>query len=181
MDQHTNNENTQQDAFSLVTLAGAALHPTGAHVFRAQHEQMLRKLDSISGLLEAPHTTNDGPAERALQIRHAMTSFSVMFSVHQAVEDALLRSLLGREPRVRVLLDQFEREIQPLKSEVNSLLRRYPSPSVILREMSDFTATFPSLSLKIQERLRTEERELYPLYDRALHVATPGAEMPSAA
>lgn len=174
----TNTNTTQHiDAFGPVALANFALHPTGAHIFRAQHEQILRALSRVTGLLEAGFGAGPVGCSQALQASCDMTLVLSMMGIHQSIEDSIIRRTLAAEPRMRLVVEQFEREMAPLMSEMFSFVRRYPSPSSILKSTSEFSNTFSSLLAKLQERFRAEERELLSAFDRAIRVSAPGGAL----
>lgn len=164
--------NDQADAFGPVTLAGFALSPSGAHLFRAQHEHILRAMAGVTACIEAGLESDSGA--RALSARQLLTTATSMLVVHQSLEDALVRRALLAEPRMRLVVEQFEREMAPLMSEIAALSRHYPTPSSILKNSVEFGLTFTSLLFKFEERFRAEERELLSAYDRTVRVAAPG-------
>ena len=114
------------------------------------------------------------PGASALSARQFLTAAVSMLVVHQSLEDALVRRALAAEPRMRLVVEQFEREMAPLMSEISALSREYPTPSSILKKPFQFGLTFSCLLLKFQERFRDEERELLSAYDRTVRVSAPG-------
>lgn len=171
-------ENT--DAFGPVALASFALNPTGAHLFRAQHERILRTLDAVTACIEGGLGGDEAGGVRALAIRRSLTSVLSMLAIHQALEDALVRRALAQEPRMRLVVEQFEREMAPLVSELAALSRRFPTPSSVLRSPTEFADAYAGLLAKLQERLRAEERELHSVYDRTARVSSTGALLAAA-
>ena len=181
MDQSDNTVvNEHADAFGPVSLATFALNPTGAHLFRAQHEHILRTLAAVTEAVESGFNGARAVAS-ALAAREALTIASSMLAIHQSLEDSLVRRALAAEPRMRLVVDQFEREMAPLASEMASLARRYPTPSSILKATQEFTLAFTSLLSKLQERFRAEERELLPAFDRTTRASAPGGAILEAA
>lgn len=167
------------DAFGPVTLESFALNPTGAHLLRAQHEQLLRLAGAVTTLVEAGLDSSLAGCTRALGARNNLTTLLSLVSVHQSLEESMLRRALATDPRIRLSLEQFEREIAPLLSELASLSRRYPTPSSIVD--SDFAPQFASWLAKLSDRFRAEERDLFPAYDRVVKIAAPGGAMLAAA
>jgi hypothetical protein len=181
MDQSENTIASEHaDAFGPVALATFALNPSGAHLFRAQHEHILRTLANVTDAVESGLAGARG-VSAALAAREALTIASSMLSIHQSLEDSLVRRALAAEPRMRLVVDQFEREMAPLVSEMASIARRYPTPSSILKNAGEFALAFSSLLSKLQERFRAEERELLSAFDRTARVGAPGGALLEAA
>jgi hypothetical protein len=150
------------DAFGPVTLATFAQNPSGAHLFRVQHELLVQLMGRI-----VSSTEGEVGQDSAYQARTALTTLSALFPVHQALEDSLVHRALAGEPRARMLAEQFEREMAPLAAELLALSRRYPSASsILLAPRGEFAAAASALFARLQERFRREERDLLPSYDR---------------
>lgn len=150
------------DAFGPVALTTYAQSPSGAHLFRVQHERLLQLMERIVAKTEGEVT-----GEGAVDARNALTTLSAQLPVHQGLEDAMVMRLLGAETKVRMLAEQFEREMAPLLTELAALARRYPTPSSILQApRGEFSQTASSLFTRLRERFRREERDLFPSYDR---------------
>ncbi len=150
------------DAFGPVTLATFAQKPSGAHLFRVQHELLVH-------LMSRAVTSTEGEVgpESALHARNALTTLTTLLPVHQSLEDSLVHSALSGEPRARMLAEQFEREMVPLAAEVAALSRRYPAASSILSApRGEFAAAASGVFSRLQERFRREERDLFPSFDR---------------
>lgn len=172
------NENTlprHTDAFGSVALETFALNPSGAHLFRAQHGVLLGLATQISEALDREPASDKGAA--ALEARNALTSLHSLFTLHQTLEEAILRRTLQGDPRSRAQMDQFEREMAPISSEVGAISRRFSAPSVILANTEAFATAFSSLHLKLKERFRAEERELFPAFDKSVGAAGPAGAL----
>lgn len=157
------------DAFGPVTLATFAQSPSGAHLFRVQHELLLQLMSRVGAGTEG----EVGP-ETALQARTALTTLATLLPVHQSLEDSLVHRALSGEPRARMLAEQFEREMAPLSAEVAALSRRYPTASSILfAPRGEFAAAASGLFTRLQERFRREERDLFPSFDRSASGSLP--------
>lgn len=158
----------ERDAFGPVTLAAYAMSPSGAHLFRMQHERLAGLMTSILASTER-QVTGAG----ALAARNALTMLTVLMPVHQSLENDLIHRSLAGEPRARMMAEQFEREMVPLLAELASLARRFPSPSAIAAAPAGaFAHQAGSLFNKLQERFHREERDLFPVYDRSVQGAT---------
>lgn len=150
------------DAFGPVTLANFAQNPSGAHVFRAQHELLSQLMAAVLRHAEAAIS-----GEAAYQARVALTSLTSLLPVHQGLEDALVHRSLAADPRARMMAEQFEREMAPLVAELASLSRRFPTASSILHSpKGEFVSAVQGFFTRLQERFRREERDLFPAFDR---------------
>jgi hypothetical protein len=164
------------DAFGPAALESFALSPGGAHIFRAQHEAILRSATAITTCIEAGFV-DEAAGERALQARETLTTMVSCVLIHQSLEQSLMRRALSGDPRTRMQIEQFERDGVPVVSELAGLARRYPTPSAILRAPAEFSQGFASVLSKLQERFRGEERELFTAYDRSVRVSAPGGAL----
>ena len=150
------------DAFQPATLAHFAQRPSGAHLFRVQHERMAQLMRRVvvgsEGVLSG---------ESVVDARSALTTLTSLLSIHQSLEESLVHRSFAAEPRARMIAEQFEREMVPLMAEMGSLARRYPTASSILHgSKGEFTAAAGHLFARFQERFRREERDLFPAFDR---------------
>lgn len=168
--------NQHADAFGPVALESFALAPTGAHLFRAQHEAILRLAATIAGCIDAG-LAGEAAGARAVEARTTLTTMVSLLTIHQSLEESLMRRALAGDTRTRLQLEQVEREMAPVMSELASLSRRYPTPSSILGVPAAFGQAFASLLSKLQERFRAEERELFTVYDRSVRVSAPGGAL----
>jgi hypothetical protein len=166
-------ESQYADAFGPVALANGAISPNGAHLFRAQHEVIIRALADVTACAEAGYASE----ETALRAHSSLARAISALNVHQFFESTMVRRVLAVDPRVRMLVDQFEREMAPLQAEFAAFLRKYPVPSSIIKAPTDFAHTFSSLLLKLHERFRLEEREVFPAFDRVVRPGAPSAAL----
>ena len=151
------------DAFGPVALTNFATNPGGAHLFRQQHELLGGLMNTI---LVA--TERDVAGQSPVVARTALTILNTRLPLHQSLEDALIHSALGNEPRASMLAEQFERDMVPLLSDLASLSRRYPTASSILQAPpGEFAQACAGLFSRLRERFRREERDLFPAFDRA--------------
>jgi hypothetical protein len=66
-----------------------------------------------------------------------------------------------------MVVEQFEREMAPLLTELAALARHYPSARSILRApRGEFAQAASALFTRLRDRFRREERDLFPAYDR---------------
>ena len=170
MNIETASKNLQLDAFSASALSAFALNPDGARLFRLQHQKIISGLLSVisdSELLVEPTVRSSEARVNAIQARHRLTEVSVMLALHQQVEEESLRSVLSGEPRSRMLVDQAEREMGPIRATLGAVLRRYPTPSSVLDAPREFSDACSDIMVKLEAQLKDEERDLFSLYDRA--------------
>lgn len=152
------------DAFGPVALANYATKATGAHLFRAQHEHLVRLMTAI-----VVGTERDVTGPLAVAARINLTTLTTLLPLHQALEDNLVFRGVEQEPRSRMVAETFEREIAPLLAELAALSRRYPSASSIYLSLKgEFTHACAGLFTRLHERFKREERDMFPLYDRAI-------------
>lgn len=169
----TDKSNSNSDAFGSVAMESYALNPVGAHIFRAQHEAVLRQANRISVCI-AQGIGPSGPGrEQAVSACIAMTTMISLLSIHQSLEESLVRRMLSGDPRLRTQIDQYEREIAPVISEFHALTRKFTSPSVIAEKGQEFAQAFTSVLSMLQERFKSEERDLFGAYDRAVRIGLP--------
>ena len=151
------------DAFAAEVLTSFAVNPTGASLFRAQHEQLIRLMQAILSLAE-----RSSVAESALELRVKLTTLSVLAPMHQELEDTILMKSLSGEPRARMLAEQSGRDMVPMLTELAQLGRRYLSVGDILEsERGELSKAAGNLFSRFQEHFRREERELLVEFDRA--------------
>ena len=155
------------DAFGPVSLSRFAANPTSAHLFRVQHEVMVRQMDAIT--FEA-NTQGAGSlaeaAERALNVANSMTALRSVIEAHQIMESGLMHKVLASDPRQRMVAEQFEREAGAVIAEIDKLLIVYGSPSAILDDQATFAEKCGAAFAKLKERFKSEERDLFPVFDR---------------
>lgn len=170
MNIETESKDLKLDAFSAGALSAFALNPDGARLFRLQHQKIISSLLSVisdSELLIEPTVHGTEARVNAVKARHKLTEVSVMLALHQQVEEESLRSVLSGEPRSRMLVDQAEREMGPIRAAMGSVLRRYQTPSSVLLAPREFSEACSSIMVKLEAQLKDEERDLFSLYDRA--------------
>lgn len=158
----SNPNETFADAFGAAALQSFALSPSGAHLFRAQHDKILVAASAVTRSIEQGIPGN---TRLALEAHCGLTTFTAMLGVHQRFEDALCRQLLGGDPRTRAQAEQAERDMAPVLSELQSLTRRFSAPSLLLTASDEFGQAWAALLARLQERLRTEEREFFTAVD----------------
>ena len=156
--------NSLADSFGSVALAQFAADPNSAHLFRAQHEHIIRALDELTTLCTEPV---QNPLDTALKVRNMLTSIRVLVSMHQTLENNVTHQVVATDPVLRIQAEQFEREMVPLLAELASLSKRYPAPSTIAADMHGFMRASADLFTRMRERYRREEREAFPAFDRA--------------
>lgn len=168
------------DAFGPVSLSRFAANPTSAHLFRVQHEVMVRQMDAIT--FEANTLTRGSlsdAAERALNVANSMTSLRSVIETHQVMEAGLVHKVLAGDPRQRMVAEQFEREAGAVVAEIDKLLIVFGAPSTILDDQATFAERVGVIFGKLKERFKAEERDLFPVFDR-LTAGSPSDRAPAA-
>lgn len=168
------------DAFGPVSLSRFAANPTSAHLFRVQHEVMVRQMDAIT--FEANTLTRGSlseAAERALNVANAMTTLRSVIETHQVMEAGLMHKVLAGDPRQRMVAEQFEREAGAVVAEIDKLLIVFGAPSSILDDQATFAERVGVTFGKLKERFKAEERDLFPVFDR-LTAGSPSDRAPAA-
>lgn len=156
--------NSLADSFGSVALAQFAADPNSAHLFRAQHEHIIRMLDELTTLCSEQV---QNPLDTALKARNMLTQIRVLASMHQTLENNVTHQVVATDPVLRISAEQFEREMVPLLAELSALSKRYPAPSTIAADLHGFTRASGELFTRLRERYRREEREAFPAFDRA--------------
>lgn len=156
------------DVFSYAVLAQFALSPTGSHLFRAQHESIVRLMNRVLETLASRKSDSGG---WSLVARNGLTDILSMIQVHQSFEDDLLRRSLASDARSRMLHEQLERDVAPILSSLAALGHKFSTPSSIEDGPDEFFRQASEIFERVQDRFRMEERQLHSLYDR--HTLTP--------
>lgn len=156
-------------AFDAVSLANFALSASGAHLFRAQHEHLLRMLDDALSLV-AGSSLGDGVSTSSgevIEARKRVTRFCAMLALHRKFETELFLGSLASDPRTRMLIEHAEREMVSVAGQAAALARAYPTPSSIAADVAGFTQATQVLHDKLATCFASEERELFVVFDRA--------------
>jgi hypothetical protein len=161
---------TFADAFGAATLQSFALNPSGAHLFRAQHEKILSMASVVTRSIEQGVASN---GRLALEAHRGLTTLTAMLGVHQSFEEALCQQLLGSDPRTRAQAEQAERDLAPVVAELQSLTRRFAAPSLLLAAPDEFAHAWAALLARLQERFRAEERKFFTAVDGRCGANTP--------
>jgi len=159
--------NASSDAFGSVSLSRFAAAPNSAHLFRAQHEHLVRLMDSISTSAHALATGQiDERAARALEISISMITLKSLLATNQTLQSGMMHKILGSDPRHRMLAEQHERDGLVALGALDKLTLSYGSPSRILDGYSTFVDEALPVFTGIKDRFRIEERDLFSVFDR---------------
>lgn len=167
------------DAFGPVALEAFALAPNGAYLFRAQHQVVVGRVDEILACVDG--MAGDDRPGQALAARNALTSLIAALNIHQALEATAFRRAFGADARQRMPIEQAEREMAPVLAELASLSYRFATPSAILGAPAEFGRLAAEAFTKLTSRFRAEERDLYPVFERAVGAGVAGAALLEAA
>lgn len=138
--------------------------PQITRMYREQHEHLLRCARELSSLLGVEAIRADGQEARA-----ALSRLSGRLHVHLAMEDrSLYPALLAHaDPSVRETARRFQEERGGLRRTVDEFLARWPSARELGLRPEEFVAETRIVLAALESRIGREDRELFPLLDRA--------------
>lgn len=133
-------------------------------MYREQHEHLLAAARELDSLLDAGALRANGKTARA-----ALARLAGRLHVHLAMEDrSLYPALLSRpEASVRDTAARLQAEMGRLRAEVDGYLLRWPSARALEARPEGFVAETRAILAALQARIGLEDRELFPLVDRA--------------
>lgn len=146
-------------AFDFMTLSMHANAASGSGLFRTQHSQILMLADEILVLAT-------GGRDNALEIRNALTTLTAHMTVHLSMEEHVIYKGMAQEQRAKAIADQFERELSPVRSGFQSLMKKYAAPSLVAADLPSFNRDMEELVRTLTDLFKHEERELYVAFDR---------------
>lgn len=128
-----------------------------------QHAQIMRLARDLERHL-IPHEL----AKDASAARQVLSLLSGKLLVHLAVEDRLLypEILHCADPAVRAVGQRFLEEMGPISQAFKSYSIRWGTQGAIQSEPAAFVAETKSILAAVEERIRREDRELYPLAEK---------------
>lgn len=151
-------------AFSALSLSLFIDRPRQCtQLLRAQHAEILGGLSDIMSACE------DHGKPDAAGLKLAFSRLGSNLITHLGLERSLVGKQMSADPRARAIFDQFEREIAPLSIRVSSLNRAFATPSLIASKLTEFKQAVADLRLFLEERFRSEERELFNEFDAIAH------------
>lgn len=153
----------QLDAFSSLSMSMFVDRSAQClQLFRAQHAELLAK---ASALVDASEADPDGVAGLASGLMDLMSKLSL----HLTLKRGVMGKQMSSDPRGRAVFDQFDRDIAPLRQRAAELAKAYASPSQIAARSHEFKADILEFRALLDERFRSEERDLFSEFDRYVH------------
>ena len=132
-------------------------------MLRKQHEEILEKKDTILKMLHGENL-----ATNSKEIRSLLAQFAGALTVHLAMEDnGLYPKLLANEnPDIQRITATYIKDIQGLKDGFSLYIKKWPSNIVIERHPEEFIKDTKDIFLRLDNRIRKEDNELYYIVDR---------------
>lgn len=146
-------------AFNYLSLSVYARSPSGSRLFRVQHSELLMNFDEVLVMAHAGRSN-------ALDLRNKLTTLTSQLTVHFSMEENIIYKQMMQDPRARSIAEQFERELSAVRTSVHSYLKKYATPSFIANNLPEFIEDTEQQARHLQDRFKSEERELFVAYDR---------------
>lgn len=129
---------------------------------RNQHKAILTDLSKIETLL-----TPQILATQAREARSLLSSFAGKITLHLAMEDASLYSVMidSNDSNAKTTAQAFKSEMGSLGQAFNAYLAKWPSYSSIENNPKDFIQETAGIATALKQRIAKEESKLYPLAD----------------
>lgn len=133
---------------------------------RAQHEHAERLFDEL--LDRADRIAAAGDDQDAYPLSLCLAKIAGVLRTHFAIEDQVLYPALIGSPNseVAVLARKFQLEMGHLADQFEHFLQRWGRSAEIAAALPRFRYESEMMFCAIRERIRRENRELYPLIDR---------------
>ncbi len=137
----------------------------GIEMCREQHAHLRSLAAELRALLDPEILAQQAAAARVLLSRLGGTLI-----VHLAMEDrSLYPSLLScPDATLRETAQRFRDEMGGIRSEFAELTARWPGASAIAGDASGFASQVRAHLAALDERIRREDDELFPLAERSL-------------
>ncbi|HEY3784105.1 MAG TPA: hemerythrin domain-containing protein [Steroidobacteraceae bacterium] len=131
--------------------------------YREQHAPIIRLARDLER-----HLIGDELAKDASAARQLLSLLSGKLFVHLAVEDRLLYPgiLHCEDPAVRAASQRFLQEMGPISQAFKSDSIRWGTQGAIQSRPDAFVAETKQILAAVEERIRRENRALYPLFEK---------------
>lgn len=147
-------------AFSSLSLSLFIDRPRQCtQLLRAQHSEIL------GGLSDIVSACDDHGKPDVAGLKLAFSRLGSNLIAHIDLERGLVGKQMSADPRARAIFDQFEREIAPVRIRLSSLNRTFATSSLIASKLAEFKQSVTELRVFLDERFRSEERELFTAFD----------------
>lgn len=157
--------------FTAERILRFAQRPEGSRFFRAQHDALRVHLQRlVAGAESEEFFALTG------HLRTQLTDLGQHLQVHQEFEGSQFRQALATDPRARAHAEKCDREVAAAVAEITSLQRRFPCPSDWTTNRGPINAALRSISDVLNAVFVTEERHVFPAFDRSLAVTAQIAE-----
>ena len=109
-----------------------------------------------------------GNAGEARELRSLLVTFKARLKAHLVVEnmrfyDYLEQSLAGEPETARMVLN-YRRKMTRIASDVFDFIQKYQSSRLTPKERRQFTPDYETVGAELEQRLDSEEDNLYRLY-----------------
>lgn len=132
-------------------------------MLRDEHVELLALAGKIPPLLE---TTGTG---HGTALRETLVQINARLGLHLALEDKDVYPALAQSnrPEVASVAKRFIEEMGGIGAAFKDYLKKYPNAATIESQWNAFKAETMGVLKVIGSRIEREEKELYPLVDRA--------------
>lgn len=132
--------------------------------FRQQHNEILKIANQVSGLLIEAQLSKD-----ANQVRALVARLAVQVKFHLGVEDQWLypELLKSNDDRLKKLATQYMNEMGNIKQNFENYVVRWSPIEAIEKKPGNFVRETQALFGVLSRRIKLENSELYPAFDRA--------------
>ncbi len=128
--------------------------------YKRQHQEVLAMATTMSTKLDAATVAAEAPA-----IRAALSTMAGKLLMHLALEDKSLypRLIASTNAKARAVAQAFFAQHGGLEKALKAFDERWRDAATIQAKAGDFVTETKALFGVLQERVRREEAELYPL------------------
>jgi len=126
--------------------------------YHHDHSTILEQIDTLRSLAQA------GIADNAEHIGQAIVGTASLIKFHLAAEDQVLYPRLARSavPGVAELSARYQVEMQGIAAAFSAFVTRWRVPARLQADPEGFRRDANTVLKALYERLRREDRELYP-------------------
>mgnify|MGYP002404022353 CR=1 FL=1 len=126
--------------------------------FKHQHRQIYAGIDELRRLAHA------GIAAHADRIAQSVVAMSSLIKVHLAIEDKLLYPALrdSRNPALANMGQDYQQEMKSIAAAYESFSRRWNTAHNVAADPEGFRRDANTVLKTLHERVRREDKQLYP-------------------
>lgn len=139
--------------------------------YRQQHDEILGHVAGLRGLIAR------GIGTHADAIAGALAAMNATVRLHLASEDSVLYPTLraSSHPDVAELGERFRVEMVGIAGAYGGFIGRWRSGAHIASSPEEFRDEADAVFNALHQRIRREDRELYPVAERLLGTRRPGS------